>query len=240
MKFKVFFNTILMTLFCFLGASEAEERINQDALIIANGPFESEVVGSFGNHVKIVALDGAANTLREHNIRPDVILGDMDSITQDTKAYFLSKNVLFENAIDQDATDLSKGIMYCCTKYNPKIIYIACALGGSRTDHTLENFSILKKHYNPTFKLLLVTRTEIIQFLKDETITFKAPIEGKLGLFGFPCATATSSEGSLEWPLTDAYKLELGVASSACNVIKSPEVTLTVKGDALLVRPFKM
>ncbi len=226
---------------CFSNKIGTNNPIKSNILLIANGSFEKEVVDQFkAMGVTIIALDGAANTLKDQGIQPDIILGDLDSIDKsEVLSYFLSQGVKLIEAPNQDGTDLSKGISYCCDQLKAKNIYITCALRGSRTDHSFENLSLLKKHYNPSIKMYIINPTDIIQFVRDEKITFTAVLGEKLGLFGFPSATAISSPGSLKWPLTKEYKLELGEKSSACNIITASEVTLSIKGDALLVRPLK-
>jgi len=246
---------------------EAEDHF----LIVANGPFEEEVVKKYLPGKTIVALDGAANKLYKSKIEPMYILGDFDSLQEEyeTKginffnfnnamSYFQSipqpqgeaplfekyrlgyesewsnnGDVTFVRAVSQNYTDLEKAIQFCASR-GAKSIVIVNALGGERTDHSLTNFSILKRYHGKLYKIQLVTKMEIIEFLKNETIHFSGSRGAKFGLFGFPKARA-SSKGLL-WEMKD-YPLELGVMESACNVLKDSNITITVKGEALMIRP---
>ena len=205
-------------------------------LIIANGSFDKKLVLNLINKKPtIVALDGAANNLIRTNIVPDYILGDFDSISDHAENYFKNKDVPFISTPDQNHTDLEKGVLFCKEK-GAKEILITCALGGDRTDHLFGNLSLLRRQYDKTktTKIQILTNGEVIEFLKNETIEFTAPKGEKFGLFGFPKATASSK--GLMWEL-DNYPLELGFKESSCNILKDSEVQITVKGEALMIRP---
>ena len=209
---------------------------NNTCLIIANGHFDKKLVlNLITKHPLVVALDGAANNLIRTDIIPNYILGDFDSISDHAESYFKGKDVPFISTPDQNYTDLEKGILFCKEK-DTKEILITCALGGDRTDHLFGNLSLLRRQYDKTkaTKIKILTANEVIEFLKNETIEFKGPKGEKFGLFGFPKATASSK--GLMWEL-DHYPLELGLKESACNILKDSTIQITVKGEALMIRP---
>ncbi|MBY0280853.1 MAG: thiamine pyrophosphokinase [Alphaproteobacteria bacterium] len=151
------------------------------------------------------------------------------------------RDVTFVRAKSQNYTDLEKGILFCLSKRadtNEKIdIQIVCALGGERSDHTVTNLFFLKKYNKekyPNLTLSLLNAEETIRFLKDETITVPSAVGGKFGLFGFPVAYADCKE--LAWPL-DNMRLEMGVMESACNEVINSSLTVTVRGEALMIGP---
>ena len=138
-----------------------------DFLIIANGPFIAKhmLIEALRNK-RSVALDGAVNKLREHSIKPDVILGDFDSINKDSRAlygihlpaasenpYVGNESVLIVPALDQNFTDLEKAICYCDDQ-GAKSITIICASGG-REDHYEGLRLALKDSYKPTRKMIV-------------------------------------------------------------------------------------
>ena len=205
-------------------------------LIIANGYFDKKLVVKLAKkNPTIVALDGAANNLVRVNVTPDYILGDFDSISEATENYFRAKNVPFIPTPEQNHTDLEKGIFFCKQKGTTKIL-ITCALGGDRTDHLFGNLSLLRRHHDKTqsIKVQLLTANESIEFLNNETINFNGVPGKNLGLFGFPKAVASSK--GLVWEL-DNYPLELGYQESSCNILQNSKVQITVKGEALMIRP---
>lgn len=232
---KMFFLFLAMWMFC-IGTSSQSLAIDTDTFIlVANGPFETEVVASLleNPHFTIVVLDGAANHFYEQGFTPHYILGDFDSIQKSSYRHFQKANIEFVHTPDQNHTDLEKGIQFCA-KQGAKKIIIVCALGGERTDHSFANLSLLKKHHGKPYRVCIHTPKEIIEFLKDEERTIQGRLDDKFGLFGFPQARGWSK--GLVWELNN-YPLKLGGKNSACNVLRDEIVFLKVQGEALMMRP---
>jgi len=99
----------------------------------------------------IVAADGGANTARRHGIRPDVIIGDMDSMTTATRRHFVGTVVLHINR--QDNTDLEKALDLLVLKGIRKAVIVGAT--GGRVDFTLANFSVLW-NYTPRMSIVVV------------------------------------------------------------------------------------
>ena len=130
--------------------------------IIADGPFlEQALLEATTKNRTVVALDGAANHLRAFNIKPDVILGDFDSINPASQAfygihqtfkdlkdqeepYIGLHGVRIVPQLDQNLTDLEKAILYC-DEHQATNIIILCASGGREDQH--EGMKIALKHY---------------------------------------------------------------------------------------------
>ena len=209
---------------------------NDTCLIIANGHFDKKLVLKLASQKpNIVALDGAANNLIYTDIVPNYILGDLDAISDHAEDYFKDKKVPFISIPGQEHTDLEKGIVFCKEK-DAKEILITCALSGGRADHLLGNLSLLKKHHDNTksVKVKILTTSEVIEFVQNETVEFEGPKGQKFGLFGFPKAVANSK--GLAWELHD-YPLELGVQESSCNILKISTVSITVDGESIMIKP---
>lgn len=202
-------------------------------VIITNGPFNLKLAQKYKGKATLVVLDGAANHLMECGLVPDFILGDFDPIDQTAKRHFQHLKVPFISTPDQNHTDIEKGIRFCAER-GAKKITLVCALGGERNDHSFANLSLLRRHHGKNYIVEIETKDEIIEFLKDETVIRNAAIGGKLGLFGFPSATATVE--ALEWPL-DNYPLEMGWQESACNIVKELPMTVHITGEALMTWP---
>lgn len=78
--------------------------------IVINGSSKGTLVIT-GDY--IIAVDGGANELRKRGIVPNVIIGDMDSISQSTLNYFKEKGVKIINyPHEKDETDLELALIY--------------------------------------------------------------------------------------------------------------------------------
>ena len=109
-------------------------------VILANGDFPKyEVPYLFLRSAEqIICCDGATQSLLNMGLKPDFIVGDLDSISEDIKKEF--SNILVYSA-EQETNDLTKAVQFC-VENNWKEITILGAT-GKREDHTLGNLSLL-------------------------------------------------------------------------------------------------
>ncbi|SFL29478.1 thiamine diphosphokinase [Halanaerobium salsuginis] len=91
----------------------------------------------------IIAVDGGSNRLREVGLMPDLIIGDLDSITQENYNFYQSKGVKFnQHPVEKDQTDSELAVDFCLNNNFTELIIIA-ALGG-RIDQQLANLNLLE------------------------------------------------------------------------------------------------
>ncbi|MEC9490234.1 MAG: thiamine diphosphokinase, partial [Halanaerobiales bacterium] len=92
---------------------------------------------------KIIAVDGGANKARKLNIIPDLIIGDLDSITKKNKKFYRKKDLeMIEYPVEKDQTDSEIAVDYCL-KNGFEELYLTAALGG-RIDQQLANLNLLE------------------------------------------------------------------------------------------------
>ena len=116
-------------------------KLKNPLVIVANGEFPSHKtpLGILKESNSILACDGAADALIDQGYTPDVILGDLDSLSNQNKIKYTDYIV---ETPDQSQNDLRKALNYA-KDHNIDDIKIIGA-SGKREDHTLGNiFSIL-------------------------------------------------------------------------------------------------
>ena len=111
----------------------------KNILIIANGQKENKTfIKSLAKESDfILALDGGADIALKAGIMPNLVIGDLDSISPNAKNKIGKEKLL--KVARQDNTDLEKGLDFARYFKVPSITII-CAQGG-RLDFTLSNFS---------------------------------------------------------------------------------------------------
>ncbi len=199
--------------------------------------------------VKIVALDGVANHLLKINIIPYAIIGDFDSITQDTIEYFKVYKVILCKIDDQNTTDLDKGIKFCKKNGATEIIIIN-AFGGDRIDHILMNYRSLRKHYCKECKIRIKEKESYLEFFANCNLIISAePDSGikavpqlsaelepskwsDIALLAAPHAKITSK--GLKYEMKE-HILEFGISESTSNSMLERQATIEIKGEAFLV-----
>lgn len=138
----------------------------------------------------------------------------------------------------QNYTDLEKGIRFCFS-IGYSCVIISCALGGTRTDHTIGNLFLLRKMRKefPEKTLTIETKNEIIEFFDEvhDALKFNCNIGDKFGIFGINEARVKSQ--GLKWELDSNYPLTIGFQDGHCNITNANEVFLKVlKGEVLVIR----
>ena len=111
----------------------------KNLLIIANGQKENKtfIKSAAKDSDFILALDGGADISLKAGIMPNLVIGDLDSISENAKNKIGREKLL--KVSRQDNTDLEKGLDFARYFKVPNITII-CAQGG-RLDFTLSNFS---------------------------------------------------------------------------------------------------
>jgi thiamine pyrophosphokinase len=90
----------------------------------------------------LIAADGGANHLMKMGILPEIVVGDLDSVAEDTLFELTSAEVTIQQyPEDKDETDIELALRYA-VELQPTTILVVGALGG-RLDQTLANLSLL-------------------------------------------------------------------------------------------------
>lgn len=210
-------------------ASVMKRKYRPKALIICNGSVLSKrnIAPLLRPKPFIVCADGGANRAREFGIRPDVIIGDLDSITSRTKKHF--SHVERIHIADQYSTDLEKALDFLLNRHIRSATVVGAT--GGRPDHSFANISILKK-YHKKIHLLFSDSFCDIQAIDGE-IVFEARVGSIVSLMPLGRCTGVTTIG-LKYPLRNE-SLELGVREGASNEVISSPVRISVKRGCLLL-----
>jgi thiamine pyrophosphokinase len=209
-------------------------------LIVANGQFlPKEIIVEAAQDKTMIALDGAAEKLRQMNIMPTIILGDFDSLTKEQMQYWEIKpitseqqpyvgknNVFIIPALNQLYTDLEKAIQYC-DEQNTTNITIVCATAG-RLDHHEHVMHTLANYYRRDRPILLHTEQQTLRYARDEQVIIAGKPGDKCGISAKH--TGRVSSQGLKYECHD-------VETSFCNELTGTSAILTITGGALLFLP---
>jgi len=175
----------------------------------------------------VVAADGGANAALRSGIKPDVIIGDLDSVLPETRRAFTRSRVI--RVRRQDNTDLEKALDFISASF-PGEVVIAGATGG-RIDFTLGNLSVFWKY----------TRALSMAFVGDgwrafpvgRRRTIRARRGSTVSLVPFGTCSGITLRG-LRYTLSDAVMRtgEIGVSNV---VTRSPFTVAVRRGRMLLV-----
>ncbi len=165
-------------------------------VIVADGVFPQHEIplGYLKKADRIVCCDGSAQNLLQYGLKPDAIVGDLDSLTDDLTRMFADRIYLDEN---QDTNDLTKAVSWCSDNGFKDIVIVGAT--GKREDHTIGNISLLAE-YVMDMNVIMVTDTGILRpFLKSSAIS-SFPGQ-QVSIFSIDPETKVTS-GGLRYPLS--------------------------------------
>jgi thiamine pyrophosphokinase len=203
--------------------------MSKRALIIANGePPRKHLLQSLSKEADvIVCADGGANTALKFGIKPDAIVGDLDSVHAEVLVKF-QKVPTYEDTDDQ-TTDLEKAISWAVKQTYDHITVVGAA--GKRLDHTIGNLGVLSKFYPDALVRFVDDLGEIIYVGED--LSFEANRGDVVSLIPLNRCEGITTAG-LRYGLEDE-SLELGVREGTSNVVIESPVSIKVKKGHLLL-----
>lgn len=172
-------------------------------------------------NLPVIAADGAANSLLERGIRPQLITGDLDSVRP-----AILENHPFLHTPDQNQSDYQKAMSYL--KDNDLLPAIIVGINGGHLDHILNNMNIFME----TNCLLYAPPIRGFVLNEKSTMSYLLPNQTKISLMGIPQATLSSK--GLQWELNDTH-LSFPGNTSCFNRTQLPEIILEVHEGAVLV-----
>ena len=177
----------------------------------------------------ILCADGGSNNISKYKLIPDTVIGDMDSIKPSKLSEFRKKNVEIIKIKEQETTDFEKCLNYCIGK-DFEQIYV---FGGSspRADHTLNNYSIMKR-YSTRLNITMIDDLFEILLVKNH-IKFNYKKDALVSLLALPKATKVKTKGLL-YPLNNET-LEFGKREGTLNRTIAGTVSVTFDKGALLL-----
>jgi len=205
-------------------------------IIIANGKAPKKKNIDFlidQGYGKIICADGGANSAIKLGIIPDYIIGDLDSIKDET-ASFKSKSKIIKIERQND-TDVEKCLKFAIQKGIKEAVLVGVT--GDRLDHTFCNLGIILKYYDKISLRIIAEKS----LLSAHSGNIEIPVKPgeTLSLYGFNEKTRITSTG-LKYQLKNTA-LPFGVRESTSNVTTSEVIKLKIiNGIIFIIRDFNL
>lgn len=145
--------------------------------IVGAGDFYGELCPKPGDLV--IAADGGLDTLRRIGVKPDLLIGDLDSL-EGGEANDLTT---LRHPVEKDETDTYLAYLEGVRRgYTDFLIYGGV---GGRLDHTFANISLLIYGKRRGHSLSLIDRGMKISALKNESVTISPSVCRGFSLLAF-------------------------------------------------------
>ena len=135
------------------------------AVLIANGKVSKTdyVKKIIDSNDFFISIDAKLENLKELGVRPNLILGDLDSAEIDG----LDSQIEVVELSDQNKTDLEKSLDYCKENSIKKVLILGSS--GLRDDHSMANI-LLASSYSDNLHIELITSFYRIIFVRENTL----------------------------------------------------------------------
>ena len=203
------------------------------ALIVAGGrPIRPTVLDRVASLTWIVAADSGLDHAYELGLEPDLVIGDMDSVSEAGLARAQAAGVQIERyPVDKDATDLELAIGAAAAAGLAEAKIIGGT--GGRLSHTLANALVLTVDRGIRLEWL-TSHARISALHSGQTGTFH-PAEGTiLSLLPIGGRAICSSTG-LRWPLALADLVPGSTRGISNEIVAANGATVSVAAGCVLL-----
>ena len=195
-----------------------------NAVILADGAFPENpaVLEILKNAPVVICCDGAADSLCRYGLEPSFIVGDLDSVSPETRAKYPERLI---KVSEQETNDLAKCFRFARER-GFKITHLLGA-SGKREDHLLGNLAQFAEFSKDFPGILLMTDYGRFAAVNGEATFGDLEVGSQISFFSFDPGARVTAAG-VQYPLCDRplkwwYEATL-------NTVTSPEVTVTSSG----------
>ncbi len=203
-------------------------------LLMCNGEIAApEVLNILAERAEsVVCADGGANAAAALEIVPRTVIGDFDSMTEETRRYCEQHGVEMLHLTRQDDTDFEKALLLLRQRGTKHLVITGVT--GKLLDHTLGNFSILLR-YIRDFSIVLFDENFRMDVL-TEGGRFTSKAGDRISVVPLAPAHDVVYQG-LRYPLK-GETLEAGLREGTCNEATGDAFEISFSdGVLLLFRP---
>lgn len=157
----------------------------------------------------IIAADGGYTYLEKIGIKPEILIGDFDSLNQ-----IPEHQALIRHSPIKDDTDMALAVAYA-KEQGYQRFFLYGGLGG-RLDHTIANLQLLNGMSHQGLEAYLIGEQNMITAITGEQICFSEAASGILSVFCLGEPAKGVYEQGLKYELTDAVMtcdVTLGVSN---------------------------
>ena len=207
------------------------EQKREICVVIGSAPIEENPFSRLGRDgCFVVCADGGYDAAARFGIRPDLLIGDFDSVRSP-----LPEGVeAIRLKVEKDDTDLLAAVKEGIRRGFSSFV-LTGVLGGDRFDHSLANLCVLQYLCTQGCKAFIEQDRCRVFLLRSGRLTLSGEKGCTVSVFPFGCASCEVSYTGLQYPLTHTLltsEVPLGVS----NHIADDRAQIVVhSGYALIV-----
>lgn len=201
-------------------------------VVVASGPIDHlESLADQFQNAHVVAVDGGLNHLHKLGVKPDVIIGDFDSVDKDLLDLY--KNIKrYSLPTRKDQTDSEIAVDYAIDMKPDEVVLLG--MTGHRLDHMITNIHLLKRFWNHDILAYVLDFYNKVYYCNGDM-----DLEGKIGdllsIVPISCKVTKIKTFGLEYPLNDET-LYIHESRGVSNVFSNTKVRIeTGSGEFFII-----
>lgn len=196
------------------------------AVIICGGNVGEYITDYIKPDDFVICADSGYDRAMKFGIKPDIVIGDMDSVT----AVPAEENKIIYPA-RKDFTDSELAVLYAKEHNYGEILMFGMI--GTRMDHSLANITLLKQTRG--IKAVIIDANNEIYLLEGE-ITVSGNVGDTVSIVPFEGDISGVTTSGLDYPLCDGT-IKCGTSLGVSNVMTEKNCKITIKnGSAFIIR----
>lgn len=203
-------------------------------IIVASGTCETSLLKFIKPDDYVIAADGGYKYLKDADIRPDIIIGDFDSLSKEDLEMIRmqAKCTFIQLPCEKDDTDTLYCIKHAIEKGYGEIHLFGVI--GDRPDHSYANIQCLSFMKDKGVSGVIHDTEYDILMLQNESITLDKEYGDEMSIFSFSGKCDNVSLKGFKYPLTDET-LTSSFPVGISNVITQDEAKITVGNGKAIV-----
>ena len=213
----------------------------KDTIIVSGGNIQKDFALDFlkknrTEHTCIIAADRGVEFFMGTDLKPDIAVGDFDSLSKEGEAYMetLTNTEILRLKPEKDDSDTQSAVNYAIEYGAGKIIILGAT--GNRIDHLMANFGLLMLGKMRQVQIILVDAYNYMTLIESGTTLKKEEQFGKYVSF-FPIegeVTGLTLKG-FKYPLGGHYLKVEDSGLTVSNEISDAEAEVTFESGSLLM-----
>jgi thiamine pyrophosphokinase len=205
------------------------------AIVVAGGDAVASDAALLTGADIVIAADSGAEWLKANGLRPDVVIGDMDSVDPAVLARLAAEGVTIErHPPDKDASDAELAVDRALGAGADEVVILG-AVGGGRLDHELANLLLLAEPAWRAVRLRIVRGGTAARALHGgDAVTLGAAAGDLVTLLPLAGDAAGVRTVGLRFPL-DGETLRLGRSRGLSNRVEHAPASVSLERGTLLI-----
>jgi len=204
-------------------------------VVVASGELDASDAAWLEDADLVIAADGGANSLDRLGMRPDLLVGDLDSVDASLVDLLEAGRTRVErHPIDKEASDTELAVAAAFDAGASAVVVLG-AMGGARIDHEIANLLLLADASLAGRDIRVVRGgTQVRPLHAGERIHLSGSVGDLVTLLSVGgTADGVTTEG-LRWLLAEAT-LEMGRSRGLSNEIIAAPASVRIGNGTLLV-----